>query len=103
MRTTCFMPTRCLYSMRKARYGIDCGLRADFFDKKMSVFVNAQDLLNSASWGQTNESPYIHSTSDNKFNMRSISVGLTFRFGKMELESAARQGSEDNSGGGGEM
>ena len=96
-------PTQGLYSMRKARYGVDCGLRADFFDKKMSVFVNAQDLLNSASWGQTNESPYIHSTSDNKFNMRCISMGLTFRFGKMELESAARQGSEDTSGGGGEM
>ena len=96
-------PTQGLYSTRKARYGIDCGLRADFFDKKMSVFVNAQDLLNSGSWGQTNESPYIHSTSDNKFNMRCISMGLTFRFGKMELESAARQGSEDTSGGGGEM
>lgn len=93
-------PTQGLYSMRKARYGVDCGMRADFFDKKMSVFVNAQDLLNSASWGQTNESPYIHSTSDNKFNMRCISMGLTFRFGKMELESAARQGSEDTSGGG---
>ena len=93
-------PTQGLYSTRKARYGVDCGLRADFFDKKMSIFVNAQDLLNSASWGQTNESPYIHSTSDNKFDMRSISVGLTFRFGKMELESAAKQGSEDTSGGG---
>ena len=96
-------PTQGLYSTRKARYGVDCGLRADFFDKKMSIFVNAQDLLNSASWGQTNESPYIHSTSDNKFDMRSISVGLTFRFGKMELERAAKQGSEDTSGGGGEM
>lgn len=96
-------PTQGLYSMRKARYGVDCGLRADFFDKKMSVFVNAQDLLNSASWGQTNESPYIHSTSDSKFNMRSISVGLTFRFGKMELERSAKTGSEDTSGGGSEM
>lgn len=93
-------PTQGLYSTRKARYGVDCGLRADFFDKKMSIFVNAQDLLNSASWGQTNESPYIHSTSDNKFDMRSISVGLTFRFGKMELERAAKTGSEDTSGGG---
>ena len=93
-------PTQGLYSTRKARYGVDCGLRADFFDKKMSIFVNAQDLLNSASWGQTNESPYIHSTSDNKFDMRCISVGLTFRFGKMELERAAKQGSEDTSGGG---
>ena len=93
-------PTQGLYSTRKARYGVDCGLRADFFDRKMSIFVNAQDLLNSASWGQTNESPYIHSTSDNKFDMRCISVGLTFRFGKMELERAAKQGSEDTSGGG---
>lgn len=93
-------PTQGLYSMRLAHYGVDCGLRADFFDKKMSVYVNAHDLLNSAQWGNSSDSPYIHSTSTNKFNMRSVSVGLTFRFGKMELERSARTGSEDTSGSG---
>ena len=30
-----------------------------------------------------------------KFNSRSVAVGVTFRFGKMELEQMARQGGED--------
>ncbi len=62
----------------------------------MSVFVNANDIFNWNSWGQSNNSPYAESTSNSKYNSRSISVGLTFRFGKMELEQRARQGGDDS-------
>lgn len=93
-------PVQSLYSVRESRYGVNCGLKADFFERKMSVYVNAQDLLNSARNGSTNTSPYLISSSTNKYNMRSISVGVTFRFGKMELEKQARQGgSADEAGG----
>ena len=89
-------PTQSLFSERHARYGINAGLRADFFDRKMSVFVNANDIFNWNSWGQSNSSPYVVSSSDSKYNSRSVSVGVTFRFGKMELEQRARQGSDDS-------
>ena len=56
------------------------------------VYVNANDIFNWNSWGNTNNSPYVQSTSNSKYNSRSVSVGLTFRFGKMELEQRARQG-----------
>ncbi|MCR5014454.1 MAG: outer membrane beta-barrel protein [Bacteroidales bacterium] len=91
-------PTQSLFSERHANYGINAGLRADFFDRKMSVFVNANDIFNWNSWGYSNSSPYVESTTNSKFNSRSVSVGLTFRFGKMELERRARQGADDSQG-----
>ena len=91
-------PTQSLFSERHARYGINAGLRADFFDRKLSVFVNANDIFNWNSFGNSNNSPSVQSTSNYKFNSRSVAVGVTFRFGKMELEQRARQG-EGESGG----
>ena len=85
-------PTQSLFSERHAHYGINAGLRADFFDRKLSVYVNANDIFNWNRWGSTNNSPYVYSTSTYKPNSRSIAVGVTFRFGKMELEQRARQG-----------
>ncbi|MBQ8959323.1 MAG: outer membrane beta-barrel protein [Bacteroidales bacterium] len=85
-------PTQSLFSKSHANYGINAGLRADFFNRKLSVYVNANDIFNWNSWGRTNDSPYVQSTSNYKYNSRSVSVGLTFRFGKMELEQRARQG-----------
>lgn len=85
-------PTQSLFSERHARYGINAGLRADFFDRKLSVYVNANDIFNWNSFGQTNDSPYVQSISTYKYNSRSVAVGVTFRFGKMELEQRARQG-----------
>ena len=89
-------PTQSLFSERHARYGINAGLRADFFDRKLSVFVNANDIFNWNSWGQSSNSPYVVSTTNSKYNSRSVSVGVTFRFGKMELEQMARQGGVDS-------
>ena len=91
-------PTQSLFSERKGWYGINAGLRADFFDRKLSVYVNANDIFNWNSWGQSNNSPYVVSTSNYKYNSRSVSVGLTFRIGKMELEQRARQGGDDSQG-----
>ena len=91
-------PTQSLFSEWHSRYGVNAGLKADFFDRKMSVFVNASDIFNTNRSGSSNSSPYVESTSDSKFNSRAVSVGVTFRFGKMELERAARQGADDNQG-----
>ena len=91
-------PTQSLFNEWHSRYGINAGLKADFFDRKMSLFVNANDIFNWNSWGESNFSPYVESTSSSKFNSRSVSVGVTFRFGKMELEQRARQGADDSQG-----
>ena len=85
-------PTQSLFSERQGYFGVNAGLRADFFDRKLSVFVNANDIFNTTQFGHSNSSPYVQSTSNYKYNTRSIAVGVTFRFGKMELEQMARQG-----------
>ena len=41
-------PTISLMSERKARYFLNMGLRSDFFNRRLSVFVNVQDIFN---WG----------------------------------------------------
>ena len=85
-------PTQSLFSERHGYFGVNAGLRADFFDRKLSVFINANDIFNTNQFGHSNNSPYVQSTSNYKYNSRSVSVGVTFRFGKMELEQMARQG-----------
>ena len=89
-------PTLSLMSTRKARYGLDFGVRSDFFKRKLSVFINVQDIFN---WGgrfgsgSENINPYYLSDATNKMtNSRYISAGITLRFGKMELERDAKEG-----------
>ena len=90
--------TQSLYAERKPSYSINCGLRADFFDKKMSVHLNVNDIFNWNKWDNNTSNPYYISYSSFKFNSRSISAGVTFRFGKMELERRAKQGGDDDGG-----
>ena len=93
-------PTQGLLSERKARYFFNLGVRADFFKRKMSVFVNVQDLFNWGARygsGNTNTNPYYLSESTNlRLNSRFISAGITFRFGKMELERNAKEGTDES-------
>ena len=89
-------PTIGLDSERKARYYFNVGARSDFFNRKMSVFVNVQDLFNWGARigsGSSNSNPYYLTNTTTKMeNSRYISVGVTFRFGKMELERSAKEG-----------
>lgn len=92
-------PTISLASQRKAQYDLDFGVRADFFKKKMSAYVAVKDIFN---WGykygngSINTNPtYLSTNTTRNLTSRFISFGITFRFGKLELESRAR---EDNAG-----
>lgn len=85
-------PQKSLYAERHANYSINCGLRADFFDRKMSVHINVNDIFNWNRRDNNTTNPYYISYSSFKYNSRSISAGLVFRFGKMELERHAQTG-----------
>ena len=91
--------TQSLYAEQRPSYAINCGLRADFFDKKMSVYLNANDIFNWNKWDNNTYNPYYISYSSYKYNSRSVSVGVTFRFGKMELENRAREGGAEGNDG----
>lgn len=91
-------PTLGLMSTRSARYWVNMGVRADFFNRKLSAYINIQDIFN---WGKnigntsSNTNPYSLSESKSRtLNSRYISAGITLRFGKMELEKSSQSGSE---------
>ena len=89
-------PTLGLMSTRGARYSLNMGVRSDFFKRKLSVFVNVQDIFNwGGRFGSTsqNTNPYfLNSNTGKMLNSRYISAGITLRFGKMELEKEAKEG-----------
>ena len=93
-------PTISLMSERKARYFLNMGLRSDFFNRRLSVFVNVQDIFNWGARigsGSSNTNPYYLSDSTRKMlNSRYISAGFTLRFGKLELERQAKEGSSES-------
>lgn len=84
-------PRMTLFTTTKAYYSIDCGLRADFFKRKLSVHIDVSDIFNWNKRSTESNSPYYTSTSTTKNVSRYISAGITLRFGKMELESKAQQ------------
>ena len=68
------------------------GCSADFFKRRMSVSLNVNDPFDWSKWESNGTNPHYITTNSSTYHSRSVSLGLTFRFGKMELESQARQG-----------
>ncbi len=85
-----------LYSLTNANKGIDFGASADFFERQLSVNLTVNDIFGMAEWGSNTTAPSYQTTGSSRFDSRFVSVGLTWRIGKMELESKARQGATDN-------
>lgn len=86
-----------LYSLTNANKRFDFGASSDFFDRQLSVYLNVSDIFGWSEWGENTTAPQYQTTGSNRFNSRFVSLGLTWRIGKMELESKARQGATDNS------
>ncbi len=84
-----------LYSLTNANKGIDFGASADFFERQLSVNLTVNDIFGMAEWGSNTTAPSYQTTGSSRFDSRFVSVGLTWRIGKMELESKARQGATD--------
>ena len=92
--------SKSLFTITQPRYSIDAGLRADFLKRKISVHLNVNDIFNWNKFGSETTNPFYQSTSMGRYawNRRSIRAGITFRFGKMELESKASQGQQQGQG-----
>ena len=82
-----------LFTTTLPHYSINAGLRADFFDRKLSVHLNVNDIFNWNSRRTSNDNPYYVSTTTSKNVSRFITAGITLRFGKMELEKKATEDS----------
>ena len=85
-----------LYRLTNANKRFDFGFSSDFFERRMTVNLSVNDIFGWSEWGSNTTAPQYKTTGSNRFNSRFVSLGLTFRFGKMELESKARQGASDS-------
>lgn len=87
-------PTQTLYWKKGANYAIDCGMRADFFDHKLSVFVNGYDLFGLLKQDTFVSSPSVSVSETSRYNSTCVCAGFTLRFGNVELENDAQKGGE---------
>ena len=87
-------PVQTFFQEVGANYSIDCGMRTDFFDHKLSVFVNGYDLFGLRRYSNTYTNPVLQGTSSMRTNSTYICVGFTLRFGNVELENEAQTAGE---------
>ena len=82
-----------MFEVTRPRYSIDAGLRAEFWKRRISVHLDVTDIFNWNKVGTDVNSPFytVNSTSWYSWMGRSIRAGITFKFGKMELEGAQAQ------------
>lgn len=68
---------------RKANYALDAGLRKSFWNKKLSLSINARDILDSRRWKTITHMGDTRMTSENWRGGRRIGVTLTYSFGNL--------------------
>lgn len=72
-------PTQTLFATNQTAYGIDCGLHADFRNKRLSVLLNAYDIFNWNKEDNYSFNPYYQSYSSFKANSRYVSLEVVYR------------------------
>ncbi len=85
-----------LYTITNPNKRFDFGVSSDFFNRQLSVNLTVNDIFGWAEWGSNTTAPQYQTTGSQRWKTRFVSFGLTWRIGKMELESKARQGATDN-------
>ncbi len=82
-------------NIHESTFRTDLGLSADLLDRKLSLYLNVKDVFGSdgEQWQTTN--PYYQGGGRRTHGSQYISLGLTLRFGKMELENMARTGGQN--------
>jgi hypothetical protein len=67
-------------------FSFDCGVSTDLFDRRLSLFLNVNDLFGTVRTGGESVNPYNPSTSESTLTSRYVSFGLTWRLGRTEME-----------------
>ncbi len=87
-------PMQTLFNQTGANFSIDCGIRTDFFNHKLSLFANGYDLFGLQRYSNTYTNPVMSGTYSSRSNSTYLCVGFTLRFGNIELENAAQTAGE---------
>ena len=67
-------------------FSFDCGVSTDLFDRRLSLFLNVNDLFGTVRTGGESVNPYNPSTSESTLTSQYVSFGLTWRLGRTEME-----------------
>lgn len=81
-----------LMSKSQPSFQLDLGASADLLDGRLSLFLNWQDILATVKSGDVGLNPYYQTNYSYTWGSRAVTVGATWRIGKMELQSRAREG-----------
>ena len=68
---------------RKANYALDAGIRKSFWNKKLSLSINARDILDSRRWKTITQIGDTHMVSENWRSGRFVGLTLTYSFGNL--------------------
>ncbi len=71
---------------RKANYTLDAGLRKSFFNRKLSLSINARDLLDSRKWHTITSGTGFEQDAKSWRGGRKIGFTLTYSFGNMRAK-----------------
>ena len=85
---------------RRASYGLDLGLRKNFFDNKFSLAINCRDVLNSRKRETFTNSADFTRYQMNRRDSRFVNFTLTYNFGNMKAKKPKKDMKEDNGNGG---
>ena len=72
-------PTQTLYTLAQTAYGIDLGVKADFFKNRLSIMLTANDIFNWNKEDSNVFSPTYSSYSTRKTNSRYISLEIAYK------------------------
>ena len=87
-------PMQRLFNQVGANYSIDCGMRTDFFNHKLSVFVNGYDLFGLMRYSNIYTNPISSGSYSSRSNSTYLCAGFILRFGNVELENEAQTAGE---------
>lgn len=69
---------------RKANYSVDAGVRKAFWDRKLSLSVNARDIFNTRKWKTETSGTGFTQYAENWRTGRTVGFTLTYSFGNMK-------------------
>lgn len=86
---------------RKANYSVDAGIRKAFFDRKLSLSVNARDIFNTRKWKTETSGTGFTQYAENWRTGRTVGFTLTYSFGNMKAsrnrpQQREQQGQNNN-------
>lgn len=83
---------------RKANYSLDAGLKKSFFNRTLSISINARDILDSRRWKTETSGDNFVQYSERWRGGRQFGITVAYNFGNMKAKMPKRSNNGENSG-----